>query len=85
MSHLLKLIDAQGGAIRFIQGSQQGRECWFYLQVDPLKFNDYKKAVKQPSTRVGQYGKVLESGWGKQPSPAIIQYMLDEYAFETVL
>lgn len=85
MSYVKQWIEKQGGNIRLIQGMQQGESCWFYLKVDPFRFKDYQQAVKQPSTCVGDFGEVLESGWGDAPPAEVIQQMKAQYDFDTAL
>lgn len=78
-----KLIEREGGKIRFIKTTEKGRACWCYLQVDPLKFSAYKRALQQEVMNIRDYGEILQGDWGEFPPPEVIAYMQEIYHFET--
>lgn len=82
-SHTQKILQERGGAIRFIRAEEGGAICWFYLKLNPEKLTEYEQKLRQPDMNIRDYGAILESDWGDWPSDDVIQFMLDEYGFET--
>ena len=78
-----KLIEREGGQIRFIKTKEKGQNCWCYLQVDPLKFSAYKQALRQKTMNICDYGEILQGDWGEFPPSEVIAYMQETYDFET--
>ncbi|XP_019849065.1 PREDICTED: uncharacterized protein LOC109580417 isoform X2 [Amphimedon queenslandica] len=48
-------------------GKDKGYAAWHYVLVDEEKFVDFKAQVATGSIDLSKYGKILESGWGKDP------------------
>ena len=59
-----------------IRGTDRGREAWYYLLVDKHKVDDFKaKLATMETIDIEEYGKVLDSGYGKYP-PKDIERMI---------
>ena len=78
-----RLVNQEGGLIRFITTREKDIACWCYLKIDPHKFPDYKKALRQEVMNIREFGQVLRTGWGKYPPQEVIDFMKDTYGFDT--
>ena len=65
MSFAAKLIDQRGGTTRIVNAIEDGKPCWFVLKVDPVRYMDYKEAIKRESVNLFDYGEIINSGWGE--------------------
>lgn len=83
MSFALKLINQEGGEIRFIKSKENGKPCWCYLRIEPAKWQAYKQALRQKFMNIRDYGEVLKTGWGEHPPAGVITYIHEEFGFET--
>ena len=79
MSFAGKIIEKDGGLVRFITGVEAGKACWFFVEIDPLTYPDYKWHLRQGSMDVRDYGTILKCGWGDTPPQDIAQHMRQEY------
>ena len=61
--------------LRIVCGKERGRAAWYYLLLDEEKVADIEAQVATGNINVGDYGRVLESGWGKDPPKDIKQKM----------
>lgn len=84
MTFVNKIIDNEGGQIRFLKGEFIGIKCWYYLKLSPENYQKYKKIFSNSKdVNISEYGEVIESGWGDYPQQKVIDKMLKEYNFET--
>lgn len=60
----------------------QGRVCYFYVLVDPLKKAILDRQTGQSNLTITDYGTIVESGFGENPPPAIAARMKAEYGFQ---
>jgi hypothetical protein len=63
--------------IFFIQAEQPQGPAWYYIQVVPAKLHMFKKKLGGEAFNVNEYGRILHSGWGEAPSPALKQAIED--------
>jgi hypothetical protein len=69
--------------IFFIRGQDiSGNDVWFYLMVEPAKIRAFKAAKNSALMKLLDYGKVLYSGFGDQPSDLIKWQMEKKYGFK---
>ena len=60
--------------------NHEGKQFWFYLNIKPSLYLDYKQAFVQGSSiDIKSYGDVLAYGWGNTPPDNVIQTMQDEH------
>ena len=60
-----------------VRGMDKGRKAWHFVLVDKDKVDDFKAQIAATgNVDVAEYGKVLRSGWGKDP-PKDIKRMID--------
>jgi hypothetical protein len=79
-----------GTIITLIKGEgENGNKQWAYLNISPFMFAEYANAIKQENVDVSEYGEILASGEGEQPSEEIKKEMLEKYGasedFENLL
>ena len=68
-----------GNRVHCIQGKNRGRPAWRYVLVDEDKVQAFRDKVKSGTVNVADYGKVVYSGWGKDPPQHIKDRMNDRY------
>ncbi len=51
--------------IYYITGKHKGEAAWYYVRIDKLKHEMFKKASATGSFDIADYGTVLDSGYGK--------------------
>ncbi len=66
-----------------ITGNNEGRPAWYYVSVERLKYPLLKKRCEEQSLDIdlNEYGQILYSGWGSEPSPYIKAEMQKKYNF----
>lgn len=54
----------------------QGRDCYFFILTLP----EHIKALKAaPDFDLNDYGKIIASGFGKEPSRAVVEMLKEKY------
>jgi hypothetical protein len=56
-----------------VRGKDKGREAWHFVLVDEDKIDAFHKKIASGTIDVADYGQVIRSGWGKDPSEEIIR------------
>lgn len=79
MKWVKKIIEQEGGLVRYITAKEKGRPCWYYLELDIEKYSEYKKALKSGNFTLTDYGKILKSGWGEKPDEETLKEMKERY------
>lgn len=72
----------QAELIYLVKGIDAGRNAWYYVLVDRLKLQLFLKALNDEIIHLENYGKILYSAYGDDPSPEITQKLKDEYGIE---
>ena len=70
---------ASNGTVFLVRGKNAGRPIWHYVLVDRLKFALFRQALKQGQLDVVKYGKILCSGWGKNPPAETVKQVEDTW------
>ena len=65
--------------VYLVRGKDRGRPAWHYVLVDEDKVQQFKDKLRSGSLDVGDYGKVLYSGWGKDPPQDIKDKLLAQF------
>ena len=69
-----QLVEFEPGELVYlVRGNDNGREAWHYVLVDKSKLHFFKQKMKTGSVDVAEFGKVIYSGWGKDPPAEIIE------------
>ena len=66
--------------IYLVRGKDKGRPAWHYVLVDEGKENAFKETVSSGTVDVAVYGKVIKSGWGKDP-PDDVKNAIDSFFY----
>ncbi len=74
-----KLLVTEGGMVRLITANEKGKPAWFFVELNPAVYADYKRALRQDKMNIKDYGQILESGWGEMPPEEVTERMKDEY------
>ena len=59
--------------VYLVRGEDRGRPAWYYVVLDEEKLDDFKAKVVTGTINVANYGRVLKSGWGKDPPEDIVR------------
>ena len=62
-----------------IHSKEKGEPCWHYIEVEKNKLRDFKEKLKTGSMELTEYGKVVFSGWGQEPSAEIQEKVAQMY------
>lgn len=79
MSFAEKLKSSRGELVYLVRGKDRGEACWHYVLVDKHKLPIFLEKVKGGALDVADYGKVLYSGWGQDPSAEIEAKVKEEF------
>jgi hypothetical protein len=74
-----KTKNALKGKIFLIRGKDNGRPAWHYILVPPENVKILKKQKAGSNIDVTDYGKIVRSGWGENPSDKIVKEIEAEY------
>ncbi len=67
ISFLDKVKSAPSSYVYLVKGEDQGIECWYYVDVTPLKVSIFKKDIENGETKdLLSYGRIIVSGWGTE-------------------
>lgn len=72
----------QAELIYLVKGIDAGRNAWYYVLVDRLKLQLFLKALNDEIIHLENYGKILYSAYGEEPSPEITAKLKEEYGIE---
>jgi hypothetical protein len=80
MSYLAKLASSRTDLVYWVTGKEQGRDCWYYVLVDKPKLELFKAKLKSSYIQLYDYGKIIYSGWGKEPPEEIKRKIEEQFA-----
>ncbi len=66
--------------VYLVRGKDDGKAAWHYVLVDEEKLENFKVKVASGQMDVADYGKVLFSGWGKDPPQEKVDIIDKKYA-----
>lgn len=78
-----RLIESssKSAPVYFITAMADGdKPAWYYLQVDELKQNAFRKHLESGALNLADFGTILHSGWGSVPPEPIMALMEEKYA-----
>ena len=62
-----------------VRGQDREWDAWHIVLVEPKKMAEFRRKIDSGSIDVAKFGKVLESGWGKDPPESTIARIKKEY------
>lgn len=78
-----KISTERGENIFLVTGGkdQTGRDAWYFIRVESTKINAFRRTIKAGNISLTDYGNILKSGYGKEPSETVITFMREEYGY----
>ena len=73
-------VKSRPSLIYIVRGKDRGKPAWHYVLVDEEKENAFKEQVASGNVDVAVYGKVIKSGWGKDP-PDDVKSAIDSFHY----
>ena len=58
-----------------------GQPAWYFIRVDGVKTKAFLREIKGGNIELAAFGEIVESGYGKEPPPAVIAYMKANYSY----
>jgi len=80
MSFITQIQTSRGDLVYLVRGKDLGREAWHYVLIDKVRFPLFMRMLEKGALDVSEYGKILYSGWGKNPPPEIIETIKAQYS-----
>lgn len=76
-------VQSRGDTVYLVHGGadHSGQSAWYFIRVDSPKVRAFLKAIGSGSANLGQFGTVLESGYGAEPPYSIVEKMRSEYGY----
>ena len=74
-----KTKKALQGKIFLIRGKDNNRPAWHYILVPPEHIKQLRQQRAGSNIDVTDYGKIVRSGWGENPSDQIVKEIEEEY------
>ena len=71
-------VRSKPSLVYLVRGKDRGKPAWHYVLVDEGKVNAFKETVASGTVDVAVYGKVIESGWGRDP-PDDVKNAIDSF------
>ncbi len=60
--------------------TEDNKQFWAYVAIPPSKYLEYRKKHEQGgSLNLFEYGEVIKTGWGANPSDETVQEMKEKY------
>lgn len=72
----------QAELIYLVKGIDAGRNAWYYVLVERLKLQLFLKALNDEIIHLENYGRILYSAYGDDPSSEITEKLKEEYGIE---
>ena len=79
LSFAEKIIDKEGGLIRYITATKDGKPCWYFLKLHPAQYREYLKNLKLEQLNLNDFGEILLCGWGEHASSIAKKLMRKKY------
>lgn len=68
--------------IYLVKGIDAGRNAWYYVLVEKLKVQLFLKALNDDIIHLENYGIILYSAYGDEPSSDITDKLKEEYGIQ---
>ena len=66
-----------------VRGKDNGREAWHYIVIDnEAKYEQLKKQKSGTNIDVSDFGRIIKSGWGKNPPSDVEERLNNMYSLE---
>jgi hypothetical protein len=75
MSFAAKVLGSKSNLLWLIQGDHKSLRAWWFLLVNPAKLEIFKKSLEKKDIQLTDYGEIISSGYGQNPTDADIAYL----------
>ena len=65
--------------VYLVRGHDKDRPAWHYVLVDKEKVEEFKDQVTTGRIDLAEYGKILRSGWGNNPSEELKEQTMEPF------
>jgi len=63
-------------------GNDRGRKTWYFVLIERANLRNFLRDMKNDSTNLELYGKIIESGYGETPPEDIVKSIKKKYLCE---
>lgn len=82
-SFAAKIISDQGHLVHRVRGTDHtGRTAYYFVLVQPHKEDAFLRALKTNRVNLTDYGQVIASCYGEEPTAEIKTMLREEYGFD---
>ena len=74
-----KIVENEGGLVRYITATENGKTCWCFLKLIPDRYKDYKQNLRHDQMNIQDFGEVLLCGWGDNAPEVAKRIMRKKY------
>ena len=60
-------LNIKSHLVYLVRGEDSGHPAWHYVFIDEEKLDNFKAKVATGTIDIANYGRILKSGWGKDP------------------
>ncbi len=78
-----KIIASKGGNVHYVKAiDKSGKDACYFILVDPIKESSFIRALENEEINFSDYGQILASCFGKNPTEYVLQTLKTKYGFE---
>jgi|GEM_PF-2398190 len=83
MSFVSKLAKSGALPVHYVTCQDlKGRDCYYFIMSQPEKMKRLERLPAEAEFDLTEYGQVIASGFGTQPSAAVKKKLLDNYGLD---
>lgn len=75
MSFTAKVLGSKSDFLWLVRGEHKSCKAWWFVLVKPLKLPMFKAALESDSMLLTEYGEIISSGYGGDPSATDIDHI----------
>ena len=74
-------MESESDRIYLVKGTDKGRDAWYYVLLfdDEENISNFKEALQDKIINLEKYGKILHSGFGKEPPNEVTEKLHKKY------
>jgi hypothetical protein len=81
---MTNILTPKADKVFLVRDNHNGEDVWFYILVDAVKLPIFRKKIGRESIDLQGYGKILYSGYGKNPPEDIKKKLHQEFDVEYI-
>jgi hypothetical protein len=80
VSYLTKVISSRGECFfKYLAKDHTGKDAWYFVMVDKPRVDAFSKIKAGQAINLGEYGKVIASGYGTTPPESAFEDIASTY------